>query len=120
MGQWLIADLSIVNVHFQLGCCWLRASCSFGSFSFGQLATFADGGGRNGSSLEIGQHRLDRRAADAEARGCLTKKPRLCGRHSGRRLAYADHGYSLAIRSVQCLHPPSRTARYAARFARSQ
>ena len=50
--------------------------------------------------------------------------PRVCCRsraalHARRRPAHADHGCGLAIRSVQCLHTPSRTARHATRFAQS-
>jgi hypothetical protein len=35
MGQWLVADLSVMDVHFQLWACWS------GFFSFGPRATFA-------------------------------------------------------------------------------
>ena len=42
MAQWLIADISPLDVHAHLGCFWLRASSRSGFSMFGDAVTPVD------------------------------------------------------------------------------
>ena len=44
MGQWLITDVSVSDIHFSFGCCWLLALSCSGLSTFGQRGSVRGAG----------------------------------------------------------------------------